>query len=247
MYTLSSDLNKSLKQNLILSHHILYNEGQSSDVAGHISSKLSNSEVFYTNGFPLGFDEAEIAQIKEVNFNNYNFKNMEDISPAIDLHCEIYKKYPNINAIVHTHPYYATSLGVIEKNLEMVDQQASPFFNKIKLFNENFGVFDNGQGGVKEIIEIIKNNKALILQNHGILVFGESIQEATIGAIILEKAAKIQIISMSSGNIKTIPKDSAVQANNFLSQKNIIDYKFDYFARRAIRKNAKILDMIKIS
>ena len=59
MYILSSDLNKSLKQNLILSHHILYNEGQSSDVAGHISSKLSNSEVFFTNGFPLGFDEAE--------------------------------------------------------------------------------------------------------------------------------------------------------------------------------------------
>ena len=244
MEILSNDIIKSMKQKLVLGFHILDNEGQGSDIAGHISTRSPNSDYFWTNQFPLGFDEAEINKLESVSIRTNHFDIHGSVSPALELHCEIYKTYENINVVIHTHPVYAAALGIIGQNLEPIDQQASPFFESIILFDEHHGVFNNGEGGTKEIVSAIKNNKAILLKNHGILVFGEYIEEAIVGSIILEKAAKIQIISMAAGNLQKIPDESIRQAKKFLNQEEIFKWKFNYFARRAIRANQNIKKML---
>ena len=244
MEILSNDAEKCIKQKLVLGFHILDNQGQGSDIAGHISTRAPKSDYFWTNHFPSGFDEAEINKLESVSIKTNQFDIYGTVSPALGLHCEIYKYYENINAIIHTHPVYAAALGIIGLNLEPIDQQAAPFFESIKLFDEHHGVFNNGEGGTKEIVSAIKNNKAILLKNHGILVFGEYIEEAIVGAITLEKAAKIQIISMAAGKLEKIPDESIKQAKKFLDQEEIFKWKFNYFARRAIRANQNIKKML---
>ena len=244
MELLSNDIIKCTKQKLVLGFHILDNEGQGSDIAGHISTRSPKSDYFWTNQFPLGFDEADINKLQSVSIRTNHFDIHGSVSPALGLHCEIYKTYENINVIIHTHPVYAAALGIIGQNLEPIDQQAAPFFESIELFDEHHGVFNNGGGGTKEIVSAIKNNKAILLKNHGILVFGGYIEEAIVGAITLEKAAKIQIISMAAGNLEKIPDESIRQAKKFLDQQEVFKWKFNYFARRAMRANQNIINMV---
>ena len=51
MEILSNDIIKCMKQKLVLGFHILDNEGQGSDIAGHISTKAPKSDFFWTNQF----------------------------------------------------------------------------------------------------------------------------------------------------------------------------------------------------
>ena len=76
------------------------------------------------------------------------------------------------------------------------------------------------------------------------IVFGEYIEEAIVGAITLEKAARIQIISIAAGNLQKIPDDSIRQAKKFLDQQEVFKWKFNYFARRAMRANQNIKNML---
>ena len=237
----SDDPIRQLKHDLVLGLHILDLEGQGCDIAGHVTSRLPQAETFWTNRFRLGFDEAAIEELHKVDMDLNVVVGDGKVSPALDLHSAIYKKHNNVNAIVHTHPLNAVALSTISHNLENVDQQAAPFFKAIGLFDEYHGIFGNGKGGVEEIATELSNKRALILRNHGIVVVGKDVREAVVGAILLEKAAAIQLRAMSAGNINTLPDEAAAEASASLSKPELFDWRFDYFARRAIRQRKTIL------
>ena len=49
---------------------------------------------------------------------------------------------------------------------------------------------------------------------------------------------------MAAGNLQKIPDDSIRQAKKFLDQQEIFKWKFNYFARRAMRANQNIKNML---
>ena len=247
----TNQLNR-LKQELVVGLNILDDQGQGCDIAGHVTARLPRANTFWTNEFFLGFEEASISSLNELDLKLNIVSGSKNISPAISLHAEIYKKNPEVNAVVHTHPTNAVALSTIEEfqkiELLNIDQQAAPFFNSTKFYSEHDGVFANGEGRVEKVADHIVGSRALILANHGIIVTGENIREAIVGAIILEKACEIQLKAMSTitidkniyDKLKILPKDAAFQAKKELSKKEIFDYRFNYFARIALKKNVDL-------
>ncbi len=62
--------------------------------------------------------------------------------------------------------------------------------------------------GTEELADIVSDfigmRNAVLMENHGMLAVGESIDIAYSNAVIVEEAAKITLLAMQIGNMKTI-------------------------------------------
>jgi len=239
-----SDLQR-LQRELVLAHHILDRDGQGLDIAGHITARMPGAETFWSNRFRLGFDEAAPSELHQVDMALNVLHGTGEVSPALDLHAAVYARRPDVNAVVHTHAVNALALASIGTPLAMIDQQASIFFEDITFFNEHHGVFREGEGEAGLVADALGQNRAAILKNHGIVVVGASVQEAVIGAQVLESAARVQVRAMAAGTLDPLPEASARQSKKFLGQKDIFNWKFDYYARRVLRERPALRDALE--
>jgi len=107
--------------------------------------------------------------------------------PSVDSvhHAAIYKNYPEIKAICHTHSPYAVAYSVIGSMLCYTTEQADYFGGDI-LWLEYSDLYSWGKD-VK--LEDNWSQKAVLLGNHGVLTFGKDALEAVKLAAALENIA----------------------------------------------------------
>ena len=114
------------------------------------------------------------------------------------MHIEVYKKYPYINAIVHTHSTIATAFAVNHQDIPLILIEMKPFLGgdiKVAPFKP---------AGSKELAEVIvpylENRTACLLANHGVIAVGKDMESAFVAAEYVEDAAKIYYYAKTSGN-----------------------------------------------
>jgi len=120
--------------------------------------------------------------------------------PSVDLpiHLELYKKYPEINSIVHTHSMYATSWAQSLKTIPCLGTTHADYFNHnipiTKIVSDKNIINYERETGLS-IIKIIKNDPlkypGILLAKHGVVSWGSSIEKAIKNAEIIEYIAKL--------------------------------------------------------
>ena len=113
-------------------------------------------------------------------------------SSEVGMHLEIYKKRPDVNAIVHTHSTYATGFAFSERKLKRLEG-----FGEIK--NPYLPTIEYEKPGSEELAksagENIEDTDVLILKNHGVICVGDNLKEAKLLAVFVEETAKMQFIT----------------------------------------------------
>ena len=120
--------------------------------------------------------------------------------PSSDLptHLYLYKEYPSIGGVVHTHSTYATSYAQAGKEIVAYGTtHADVFYGNIPctrdLTKEEIdGEYEWNTG--KVIVESIKDVEAMpamLVKNHGIFTWGNTAQKAVEVAVTLEEVAKM--------------------------------------------------------
>jgi L-ribulose-5-phosphate 4-epimerase len=109
------------------------------------------------------------------------------------LHTEIYKVRPDVTAIVHTHQPLATIFGDLEKPiLPMQGVMASVLSDgEIPIYPSARKVTTTEQGA--EVARVLADKRIVHLQNHGVTVVGQTVEEVVINAIWLEHQAKMTL------------------------------------------------------
>jgi L-ribulose-5-phosphate 4-epimerase len=149
----------------------------------------------------VGFDE---------NVANEKFK------PSMDTatHIEIYKRFPEIKAVVHTHSPYATIFAQNKKPIVCFGTtHADNFYGTIPVTREMTKEeieknYESNTG--KAICEILNIDiPAVLVASHGPFIFGKSLNEAINNAVVLEKVAMM-----------ALHNDSTKQVNQYLLDKH---------------------------
>ena len=130
----------------------------------------------------------------------------------VEMHSRVYEKRPDIGAIIHTHSPYATAWAIANRPLPCVYEAMARFD-----MHDGVPVAPYAPRGSKESVTNILNaigpkTRCVLLQNHGILAFGEDIETATRMALILEEAAHMAILAEMLGGATVIPEDQAYYA-----------------------------------
>ena len=105
---------------------------------------------------------------------------------------------------------YGKAWSVFGRDLDMMTQDSLRFYKSHAVY-DNFGgaVLDREEG--KRIAKALGNGKAAILQNHGLLTVGHSVDEAAFWFISLDKTCHAQLLvdaaSAGSGHTKILIND----------------------------------------
>ena len=113
-------------------------------------------------------------------------------SSEVNMHLEIYKRRPDVQAIVHTHSPYATGFAFSNKNLkrlEGVGAIKSPYLSDIEYEKPGSDELAKSAG------EGLGDEDVLILKNHGVICVSDSLKEAMLLAVFVEETAKTQFIT----------------------------------------------------
>lgn len=107
-------------------------------------------------------------------------------SSETKFHLDLYKFRPDINAVVHTHQIYATTIACLNWELPAVHYLIGVSGNKVPL--AAYATFGSQQLS-ENILQAIENYNACLLSNHGLVTVG-----ATIGAAFAA-AEEIELVS----------------------------------------------------
>jgi L-ribulose-5-phosphate 4-epimerase len=104
------------------------------------------------------------------------------------IHTCIYRARPDVLSIVHTHQPMATVMGVASAPILPILHVEAPLVERgVPIWPCATLVTDNELGG--QLAVAVGDHPVAILQGHGIVSLAGSVQDATIGAIHLERLA----------------------------------------------------------
>lgn len=223
-------------QKLALTCRILFEGGHDSGLAGQITSRGEQPGTYYTQRLGLGFDEISAGNLLLVDEDLNVLEGTGMPNPANRFHSWVYRAREDVNCIIHTHSLHIAALSMLEVPLEVSHMDMCPLYEDCAFLKEWPGVPVGNEEG--EIISgALGDKKAILLSHHGQLVAGESIEEACVLAMLIERAAKLQLLAMSAGEIKPIPPELGREAHDWISKPKRHGAAFNYHARRALAQH----------
>jgi L-fuculose-phosphate aldolase len=230
----------TLVEKLALTCRILFDGGHDSGLAGQITCRADTDGTFYTQPFGHGFDEITPQNLLLVDADLRTISGSGMPNPANRFHTWIYRARPDVGCIIHTHPHHVSALSMLEIPLEISHMDTCPLYDDCAFLAQWPGVpVGNEEGEI--ISRALENKRAILLAHHGMLVAGKTIEEACVLALLLERAARLQLAAMQAGSIKPIAPALAAEAHDWTSTPKRNGVTFGYYARRAMRNHPDCL------
>jgi len=236
MQKLIKDIGLSDREKLALTCRILFDKGHDSGLAGQITCRAEKPNTFLTQRFGLGFDEISAKNLIVVDQDLKPVDGEGMPNPANRFHTWIYKEHPDVNCIIHTHPTYVAALSMVGVPLVISHMDTSGLYDDCSFVADWPGVPVGNEEG-QLISNALGNNRAVFLAHHGQLVTGRTIEEACNLAILIERAAKLQVLAMSVGEIKPLPPELAKEAHDWTSTDKRNKVNFAYYVRQALKNH----------
>jgi L-fuculose-phosphate aldolase len=208
---------------------ILAREGHESGLAGQVTARAETPNAWWTLPFGCGFDEASAGRIVLVDEDLEPLQGARP-NPGVRFHVWIYRKRPDVKAIVHTHAPYAAALSCTASSLKTIHMDTAMLHGCAHLPEWPGVPLADDEGRL--ISGALGEAKAILLANHGLLTAGSSVEEATYLAVFFERAARMQLRAMAAGGFNEVRPELAAEACAFLLQPSIVRATFAYWARR---------------
>ncbi|KAF7303600.1 Aldolase-II domain-containing protein [Mycena indigotica] len=206
-FTTKVEEREYIKFRLAQAFRIFGNHGYDEGLAGHITVRDPiRSDCFWVNPFGLHF---KLIQPEDLLLVDHTGNILEEESGQKDgpyrilntaafmIHSTIHSARPDVMCAAHTHSLYGKAFSALGIELDPITQDACAFFEDHTVYNQYNGpVFEEQEGGA--IATALGNKKAVILQNHGLLVGTSSIEATVHFYIALERACQVQLLADSA-------------------------------------------------
>ncbi|MBO0753285.1 MAG: class II aldolase/adducin family protein [Bradyrhizobiaceae bacterium] len=222
-----------IRQKLIVAGRILVAEGQDDFTRGHISVRLSDDPtLFLMKPHSVGLDEITMENILTIDLDGNVVAGTARRHSEVFIHTEILKARPDVLSVIHTHPPYGVALSASGRPLRCYSQPGALFADALGVYGDTIALVRSADLG-RGVAAALGPHRAVLLKNHGVAVVGASIEEAVVNAIMLENAAKVQMITEAAGNPGCeFPREDIEKLRQQISQPEQFVINFNYLARR---------------
>jgi L-ribulose-5-phosphate 4-epimerase len=174
---------------------------------GNVSVRVNETAMAITPS-SVKYQELSSTDICVVGFDLSVIEENDKLKPSVEagMHSIIYRKRPDVNAIVHTHQIYGSVFGLINTPIPaLFDEVAFSLGQMVEIVPY---ALSGSPDLVNNVAGKLSNNaNAYIIQNHGILALGKNLDKAILNAELLEKVAHIYYLALSTGKpINTLPE-----------------------------------------
>ena len=230
----------TLKEKLALSARMLAVDEHDSGLAGQLTARAGTPGTYWMLRFGVSLEEITPDNLLLVD-DDLNVLEGEGMpNPSNRFHLWIYRHRSDVNSVIHTHPPHVSALSMIGVPLEVAHMDTSMFYDDCAWLPVWPGVPVGDDEG-RIITEALGSNRSILLANHGQLCACGSVEEATVMALFFERAAKLQLLARSAGEIQAIDPERAREAHDYRLKPRTIGATFACYARRILRQAPGLL------
>lgn len=187
-----------LKGRLAAAFRIFGKFGFDEGVAGHITIRDPVEPTsFWVNPFGVPFSHINSSDLilvdkegKVVDGGKVRLLNRA----AYMIHHAVHTARPDVACAAHSHSIHGRTFCALGRELEPITQDACAFYNDHALYQQFKGIVLGKEEG-ENVAKALGNKKAALLQNHGLLTVGKTIEEAVWWFVSLERCCQSQLMA----------------------------------------------------
>jgi L-ribulose-5-phosphate 4-epimerase len=195
----------NVKKQVVTTAQLLTKKGYLIATGGNLSIRIPGQDAFAIT--PSNYDYMKMVpeNVCVLDFDLKVLKGKRKPSVESAMHGAIYQTRPDVNAIVHTHQVYASTLSLINAPIPALFDEQARFLGRTV---EIIPYAPSGTGFLKNVIarNIKNHNNAFIMQNHGALCLGHDVERAAHNVEILEKCSLAYLLALcTERSVSKIP------------------------------------------
>ena len=168
----------------------MISSGLVTGTSGNVSARTPEGDVLIT---PSGLDYSELEpdDVVLVDLDKNVLEGALEPSSETPMHTGIYRRRPEVKAVVHTHSRFATTLACLGWEIPPVHYMLTALSPEGRISLAPYATYGTEElaGYASEALGESRN--ACLLQNHGTITVGQSAEEAFSRTVILEEMAEI--------------------------------------------------------
>jgi L-ribulose-5-phosphate 4-epimerase len=184
---------------------------------GNVSGIDRETGYFVIKPSGVDYEKMTVEDMVVLDLNGNKIEGRYKPSSDTPTHMELYKKYPEVGGIVHTHSSWATSFAQAGRGIPLYGTTHADYFlgsipcARSLTSEEINGEYEKNTGLV--IIETFEKEKrnpmhtpGVLCTNHGPFTWGKDAMEAVHNAVVLEEVAKMAFrTEMLNKDVKEAP------------------------------------------
>jgi L-fuculose-phosphate aldolase len=204
----------------------LYDRGLTTASGGNISVRLEQGIIITPSALDKG-----LIRSKQIGIITYEGKNLTpELKPSIEssMHLAIYRKRPDVNAIVHAHPPIATSFTAMKKviNCTLIAEARAVLGTPVVAPYALMGTQELAAAAAAAAVgadprvdpmSASMNPNVILLENHGIVCLGKDLLTAFDRMEVLEAAAKMTFITSQMGDLRPLSAEQLKEIDDLIS------------------------------
>lgn len=179
--------------------------------SGNVSERISPSYFVVT---PAGvvYDKLRLVDIPVVEQSTGDWTDGMRPTSEIALHLGLYRSFPTLRAIVHTHSRHAAAFAVARVDLPFIMNENIAMHAEHILVSEYAppGSTDLGEQAL-HTFQRQPGSRAILLANHGVVAFGDSVDQAELVAAQVEWIAEVAYLAATLrrdlGELTVLPRE----------------------------------------
>lgn len=176
----------------------LTHQGFLSATGGNLSMRIPGENAFAIT--PSNYDYLKMIP-EDICVLGYDLTPLAgERKPSVEsaMHAAIYKVRADVNAIIHTHQVYPSTLALIGESIPAL------FDEQVRFLGRSVNIIPYAPSGTGALVKTVaKNvgdhNNAYIMANHGALLFAGDMERAVHNVLVLEKCALAYLLALCTG------------------------------------------------
>lgn len=184
-------------EQLIETGHRIVETGIAKGWAGNLSGRYRGNFIITRSGADLGnLEQSDIVFIRpQTSQLSLQAKRP---SSELSLHMAVYKTKPDTEAIIHVHSPQAIAFGLLGMGLPALTPD---FYRHIGALVPVLPFIPPTTPELATAVaQMLDDSPVILLQNHGVIVIGDSFSQALLRLNLLEEQAAIYLAALAAGS-----------------------------------------------
>ena len=203
---LDGDRVASVRDAVLAAAKTMYERGLVEGTAGNVSGRIAEDRVVVTPS-SVGYREMTLDDLVLVDLDGAVVEG--DRSPTSEkaLHLECYRRYPEVQGVVHCHARYASMYAVAHRPIPAgIDEFVIYIGGDVPCAEYRPSGSDEL---ATEVASHLAERSAALMANHGMVCVGKSVDDALHSALVVEHNAQIMWGAEALGGVVALPETAS--------------------------------------